>query len=252
MGHYVKSNDAAIYYEVYGDKKAETVVLLHGGMVGVPAEMSQLADKLISDYQIVLIATRGHGRSEVGKSIPSYEQKAEDINAVLEDLKIDRANFIGFSDGGYSALFFAERYPEKTDKVIGIGAGVWRKGFVQGGRTAMKSFEDLRNMDIRYWNEQQNGIRPEPERTAEWFDSTINYYNFVAVDEKIFGNIKAETLLLAGEKDANAPLDTVVEAYHMMANAQLGIVPDAPHGVLQTDFDTAYVMIQKFLGKSDK
>lgn len=250
-GHYIKSSDAKIYYEVYGNNKEKTIVLLHGGIVGSPEEMGQLADALKDEYQVILIATRGHARSEVGIAIPSYEQKADDVNVVLKDLNIAKADLLGFSDGAYTAYFFAEKYPQKVKHIIGVGAGVWRKGFVQGGRTAMKSFNDLKSMDERYWNEQLNGIRPEPENISEWFNSVIKYYNSVEVSDKIFRSIQAKTLLLAGEKDANAPLDTVIEAYHMIPNAQLGIIPDASHPVLQTDFPVVYYMIEKFLNGNE-
>ena len=244
-GRYVKSNDAKIYYEIYG--QGRPVVLLHGGLVGSPAEMSELADKLNETRQVILIATRGHARSEIGYDTPSYEQKAEDLNAVLVDLAIEKVDLIGFSDGAYTAYFFAKKYPQKVINLVSIGAGTWKKGFVQGGRSAMKSFEDLENFDKRYWSEQKNGIRPEPSRISEWFESVMKYYDSVVIDENIFKNIRSRSLVIAGEKDANAPLDTIIEAYKMFPNAQLGIIPNAPHSVLLTDFDMTWSMIRKFL-----
>ncbi len=62
-----------------------------------------------------------------------------------------------------------------------------------------------------------------------------------------FAHIQTPTLLLAGEKDQNAPLDTVLAAYRAMPKAQLAIVANAPHGVLQSDFSAAWAMIDKFL-----
>ena len=115
--------------------------MLHGGLVGSPAEMGELADHLKDNHQVILIATRGHGRSEIGHTTMSFEQKVDDVHAVLKD-----------------------------------GADV-------------------------------------------------------------FDAVKAKTLVLAGEKDANAPLQTVIDAYHLLPDAELGIVPNAPHSVLITDFD---------------
>lgn len=151
VGKYVTSNGARIYYEVYG--QGTPIVLLHGGLVGSPAEMGELADHLKDNHQVILIATRGHGRSEIGHTTMSFEQKVDDVHAVLKD-----------------------------------GADV-------------------------------------------------------------FDAVKAKTLVLAGEKDANAPLQTVIDAYHLLPDAELGIVPNAPHPVLTTDFDQAWPMIEKFLAK---
>jgi pimeloyl-ACP methyl ester carboxylesterase len=106
-------------------------------------------------------------------------------------------------------------------------------------------------MDARfaYRNEQLKDIRPESARAEEWFNSLNTYYDSVEVGADVFDAVKAKTLVLAGEKDANAPLQTVIDAYHLLPDAELGIVPNAPHPVLTTDFDQAWPMIEKFLAK---
>ena len=247
IGHYVKStDDTKIYYEAYGEGKP--VVLLHGGLVGSPNEMGQLADKLLKENrQVILIATRGHARSYMGNKVPSYEQKADDVNAVLADLKIDKVDLIGFSDGAYTAYFFDKAYPDKVNALVVIGAGVWKRGFVQGGRVGMNSFADLKSFDEQYWKEQLTGIRPETNCTDEWFNSVMDYYNSVEVGQEVFKKVNAKTFVIAGEKDMNAPLNTVIEAYHLLPNAHLAIIPNAPHPILMTDFDLVWNMIDKFL-----
>lgn len=63
-GHYVQAGDARLYYEVYG--KGEPIVLLHGGIMGYIDEMAGFIEKLKPDYQVIAMATRGHGKSEIG------------------------------------------------------------------------------------------------------------------------------------------------------------------------------------------
>ena len=105
------------------------------------------------------------------------------------------------------------------------------------------------NARFAYRNEQLKDIRPESARAEEWFNSLNTYYDSVEVGADVFDAVKAKTLVLAGEKDANAPLQTVIDAYHLLPDAELGIVPNAPHPVLITDFDQAWPMIEKFLAK---
>lgn len=125
--------------------------MLHGGLVGSPAEMGELADHLKDNHQVILIATRGHGRSEIGHTTMSFEQKADDVHAVLKDASIkDKVDVIGFSDGGYTGYYFAKQYPNEINRLIAIGAGKWDKGFVQGGRQMIKTFTDLKGFDERY------------------------------------------------------------------------------------------------------
>lgn len=84
-GHYVQVGDAKIYYEVYG--KGKPIFVFHGG-VGTPYEMGQMIDKLRKDYQVIVVSTRGHGRSEIGHSELTYEQKADDMVAVMKEVTV--------------------------------------------------------------------------------------------------------------------------------------------------------------------
>lgn len=244
-GAYVQSGDAKIYYEVYGT--GSPVVLLHGGIVGNPAEMGELADHLRPNHQVILISTRGHGRSEIGSVLPTYQQKAADVHAVLGKLGIPQADVIGFSDGAYTAYFFSAAYPQEVRRLIAIGAGIWPKGFVQGGLKLMHTFQDVRDMDTAYWQNQLTNVRPEPDRVQEWFDQTVAAYDQTIVDEGLLKTIPIPTLVVAGERDENAPLDTVIKAYRAIPHGELAIIPGAPHPVLLTDFSIVWPMISQFI-----
>lgn len=245
-GHYVQSEDAKIYYEVYGS--GEPVVLLHGGIVGSMVEMGEFADKLKDNHLVIMVNTRGHGKSDIGKVLPGYKQKAKDLHEVLSALNISKADVIGFSDGAYTGYQFAADYPQQINKLVAIGAGEWIKGFVQGGRkdrnTPLQSVIDL---DPRYWAEQAE-IRPQHDKMTEWYKQANQQYDQTIVGKSLFQAIHAPVLVLAGEKDMNAPLDTVIAAYKMLPNAQLAIIPGAPHPAFVVNFDAVWANIAPFLG----
>ena len=67
-------------------------------------------------------------------------------------------------------------------------------------------------------------IRPEPQRTAQWFRDANAVYNETQVSKETFGAIHAPTLLVVGEDDANAPLDTVLAAYRMLSDGSLSVI----------------------------
>ena len=71
VGHYVQADDAKIYYEVYA--KGQPIFVFHGGGVGTPYEMGSIIDRLRTDHQVVVVSTRGHGRSEIGHNPLTYE-----------------------------------------------------------------------------------------------------------------------------------------------------------------------------------
>lgn len=239
-GHFIKSNDAQIYFEIYG--KGKPVVILHGGIVGSPLEMGQFIDSLSQYYQVIAISTRGHGKSEIGSSVPSYEQKAKDVETVVNSLTSEKVTVLGFSDGAYTGYFFAKNYPEKISKLVAIGAGEWKKGFRKFDMTYTKALA----FDKEYWS-QQLQLRPEPKRIDEWFSSVNDYYNTVDIRQTVFEQIKCPVLVLAGEKDQNAPLNTVIDAYRILPNAQLGIIPGAPHPAFLVNFPAVWSCMLPFL-----
>lgn len=241
-GHYVQSGDAKIYYEVYG--KGKPIVVLHGGIVGSPLEMGQFIDSLSRKYQVIAVSTRGHGRSEMGSVVPSYEQKAKDVNAIIRSLTREKVTVLGFSDGAYTGYFFAKTYPDKTDKLIAIGAGEWKKGFRDFNFTSESAFA----MDESYWKQQLH-LRPEPQRFEEWFNTIGKYYNSVDLGQELFKNIGSPVLVMAGEKDQNAPLKTVIDAYFMLPHAQLSIIPNAPHPAFLVNFPAVWTSIIPFLNE---
>jgi len=246
-GHYVQSDDAKIYYEVYGE--GDPVILLHGGMFGSPEEYAELAADLVNNHQLILIATRGHAQSEIGHSLPTYEKKAEDVKAVMDDMHLVKAGFIGFSDGAYTAYTFIQKYPDMADFIVSMGAGIWKKGFVQGGRKDLHSFKDCIDMAPDMWKDQLENVRPEPERAEEWFDSMLEAFAETEYKKEVFENMHVPALLIVGEKDANAPMDSVIEAYSGMDNAQLGVIPNAPHTLMMSDYPVVREMILKFLSE---
>ncbi|MCC9168972.1 alpha/beta fold hydrolase [Pontibacter harenae] len=239
-GRYVKAGDAKIYYEVYG--KGESIVILHGGIVGSTLEMAQFIDSLSQSYQVIAVSTRGHGKSEMGSQVPSYERKAEDVNAIIKAVTKDSVTVLGFSDGAYTGYFLAASHPEKVKKLIAIGAGEWKQGF----RTFNNSREVLFGMDSIYFK-QQLTLMPEPQRFEEWLMTLNRYYNSISIGKETLGAIDCPVLVMAGELDQNAPLKTVIAAYEMIPKAQLSIIPNAPHPVFLVNFPAVWASMTPFL-----
>lgn len=244
-GHYVQADDARIYYEVYGI--GEPVLVLHGGMVGCSYEMGQLIDSLSTKYQVISVSTRGHGRSEIGHKPVTYEQRANDALAALNAVTDKSAALVlGFSDGAYTGYKLASMYPNRVKKLIAIGAGenlqVLRK--VMGNNV-----EAMKKADPAFMQSQM-ALMPEPERLQEYWDAMPEFYNDrMIADKKLFNSIKCPTLLISGELDPNAPLDTVLSAYRMIPDCSLAIVQGAPHQVMVTNFPAVWANIVPFLNK---
>ena len=79
-------------------------------------------------YRVIALDTRGHGKTPRGEAPFTIRQFAEDLKAFLDEKAIEKAHFLGFSDGGNIALCFAIKYPERVEKLILNGANLYPKG----------------------------------------------------------------------------------------------------------------------------
>lgn len=240
-GHYVQAGDARIYYEVYG--QGSPLVVLHGGGVGCIYEMGRFIDRLSEKYQVIAVSTRGHGKSEIGRRSITHKQRADDALAALTAVTDKPAIVLGFSDGAYSGYKLASLYPDKVRKLIAIGAGENIPALRQIPCTKV---EDIRKLDPAFINLQLK-LAPEPELLQAYWDDFFGFYNRLVVSKELFGSIRCPVLLIAGELDQNAPLATVLAAYHMIPKAQLAVIANAPHTAFISNFDAMWANIVPFL-----
>lgn len=91
--------------------------------------MGCIIDELRKNHEVIVMSTRGHGRSEIGHSPLTYKQKGEDVLAVMDAAHVKKAMIVGFSDGAYSAYETAVLAPERVERIAAIGAGTLRKGY---------------------------------------------------------------------------------------------------------------------------
>ena len=240
VGKYAQVSDAKIYYEVYG--KGAPVLILHGGGVGTPYEMGKFIDDLKKNYQVIVMSTRGHGRSEIGHNPLTYEQKADDALAVIKEVTNKPVKIIGFSDGAYTAYKIAAMYPAQVERVVAIGAGTLKEGYFSGEM----SLEGLAQIDSQFIDEQKK-IRPEPERWQEFCNDYMTFWNKMSVGEEIFTKIKCPVLLIVGDEDDHAPVITVLEAHQMINNSRLCVVPKAWHSAFIDNYEVTKSAIMPFI-----
>src|ERR1700733_5331698 len=99
---YVENEGARIWFSTYGS--GPTVVLLHGGLGHSGNWGYQVPALVRSGYRAVVIDSRGHGRSTREARPYSYELMASDVLAVMDDLHVEKAGLVGWSDGACTAL----------------------------------------------------------------------------------------------------------------------------------------------------
>lgn len=101
-----------VYYRVYGNKTGKGIVLIHGF-----PEDGSLWDNIIPLlsplFRVIIPDVPGSGKSRLNKTDVSIEELADSINIIIEAERFEEIIIAGHSMGGYIALAFADKYPEK-------------------------------------------------------------------------------------------------------------------------------------------
>lgn len=107
---------ARIWHAVFGSGPA--VILLHGGLGNAGNWGHQIQPLLDAGYQVIVIDTRGHGRSTRDGQPYTYQLLASDVVAVMDSLSIASASLVGWSDGACTALILADHHPDSVTGVL--------------------------------------------------------------------------------------------------------------------------------------
>ncbi len=123
---FVDHGQARIWFGTAGT--GAPVILLHGGLASSRTWGNQVADLVNSHHEVILIDSRGHGRSTLGLYPLSYELMQTDVVAVMDALHIKRASVVGWSDGAIVSIIMAMKSPSRVTRVYAFGANMNTNG----------------------------------------------------------------------------------------------------------------------------
>jgi pimeloyl-ACP methyl ester carboxylesterase len=116
---YAPVNGVRIWYAVFGH--GQPVVLLHGGLAN-SSYWGHLVPALSNEFQVIVIDSRGHGRSTRNVEPLGYDLMASDVLAVMDVLKLEKAAIVGWSDGAIIGLDIALHHPERLTRLFAFAA----------------------------------------------------------------------------------------------------------------------------------
>lgn len=119
---YALHDGARIWYATYGS--GPTVILLHGGLGHSGNWGYQVPALLQQGYRVLVIDSRGHGRSTRDERPYTYELMAADVLAVMDELQIAKAGLVGWSDGACIAMILGLRAPARVAGVYFFGCNM--------------------------------------------------------------------------------------------------------------------------------
>ena len=252
---YASVNGIKIYYEVHGEGRP--VVLLHGAFMTIEGNWGQLIPELSKTRKVIAIEMQGHGHTPFSDRKLSHAALAGDVEGVMDYLKIDSADVVGYSMGGSVAYKFAIQSPKRLKKLVIISSTYKSSGWLPEISKAFKSFkpEIFANSPMKT---AYDAVAPDKTKWTKFIEQMIAF----APEPFDFGDaniakISAPVLIIAGDNDG---LDKVelAKTYKLlgggvsadmgpMPKSQLAIVPSQSHVSLMMQTTTILSYLNSFL-----
>jgi pimeloyl-ACP methyl ester carboxylesterase len=241
-GRYADVRGIRMYYEIHGHGPA--LVLLHGG-TGNGTQFAKQIPAFAPHHRLVVPDLCAQGRTSDRPGPLTYHDMAEDVVALLATLNIERADFMGWSDGGIVGLDVAIHHPERVQRLVTFGANF--------------SPDGLQPADVA-WNDTAtaasfgDGTRlayvamaPDPSHYEAAMTKILTMWrtepNFTLEE---LGSIRSPTLVCAGEHDV-VRREHSEQLARTIPGARLWIVLGASHGAMLEQPDLVNRTVLEFL-----
>ena len=226
-------NEIQLYYIEQGE--GQPLILLHGNGENCDYLEHQIP-YFSSNYRVIAIDTRGHGKTPRGVKPFTIKQFAEDLHDFMDEKGIAKAILLGFSDGGNIALEFALKYPERVEKLVLNGANL----FPSGVKPRYQWPIEIGYHIAKLFSKKSK----EAKRNTELLGLMVNEPH---IDPSELGRLTMPVLVISGKKDMIKELHTKL-IYKSLPNAQLNII-EGDHFIAEKNPETFNNVVEHFLEK---
>ena len=235
MSGYVVHDGARLYYAVFHKGGGRPVILLHGGLSSSTSWGFE-APRLIPRHEVIVIDSRGHGRSSGLDRPLTYELMASDVFAVMDRLRVRKASVVGVSDGGIIGLVMALRDPTRVDRLFAWGANFnthaepttpWDPAMRAMGATFMAGVE----VDYRRLSPTPDGFPGLRKALGQMYRSEPN------LTPEDLGRIVSPTVIADGDHEQFISREHTELMARLIPRARLVIIPNVSHGGALQDLE---------------
>ncbi|HET9783300.1 MAG TPA: alpha/beta fold hydrolase [Candidatus Dormibacteraeota bacterium] len=266
---YARSGDVNIAYQVVGDGPIDLVLTFgwvsHLAYVWEEPSVARFLDRLASFTRLILYDKRGTGMSDRVHPLPTLEQRMDDIRAVMDAARSERAAVFGISEGGVVSALFAATYPERTLGLIINGSypsALSRPGYPWGMTREQYDRRIDRVRDLWGTGSGMEGYAPSqlnnPEVAAWWGKFTqisaspadaqnLLAMNFLIDIRDVLPTIRVPTLIIHANRDKVAPIEAGRYFAEHIPGARLVELDSIDHWAYFVDADIVIDEVQEFL-----
>jgi len=191
---------------------------------------------------VIIADSRDHGLSGSTGERLTYEQIADDLATLLTELKIEKADVLGHSDGGIVALLLAIRHPQKVNRVVSSAPNL------RPDTTAVRQ-EFLES--VRQQSAEAVSMLAKGDASRDWTRRKRQLDMMLEEPHISHGDlqrISAPTLIIGADSDV-MPLSHFVEIYEHIPQAQLFIIPGATHLMHRLEHELYNLVASRFLDR---
>lgn len=239
-GRYASVNGLRMYYEIHGTGRP--LVLLHGALCTIDGCFGKILPLLAKTRQVIAIEQQAHGHTADIDRPLTTEQMAEDTVALVRQLRIENADFFGYSMGAGIALQIALRYPHRVRKLVVAAAGYNREGFHPG---ILEGIEKLKPQDFAgsRWIEAYKKVAPNPNGWPGLLARVNQQVRaFKGWSPEAIRSIKAPTLVMIGDSDVIRP-EHAVQMFRLLGGGVAGDIAGLPRSQLAVLPGTTHVTL---------
>ncbi|MBR1175126.1 alpha/beta fold hydrolase [Bradyrhizobium sp. KB893862 SZCCT0404] len=214
-------NGIKVWYAMFG--RGEPVLLLHGGLANANYWGHQVR-ALQRHYQVIVMESRGHGRSTRNQEPYGYDLMASDVIGLLDHLGIKKTAIVGWSDGAIIGLDIAMKHPERVSRLFAFAANSDPSG------VADIASSEVFNAYIARAGEEYKRLSPTPTAYKSFVEEITKMWEsqpkWTASD---LAAIKVPTWIVDGDHDEAIKRENTEFMAANIPDAGLLIQPEVSH-----------------------
>jgi len=222
------------------------ILLLHGAL-GTKREIAPLAAAL-PNLRTRALDFSGHGERAIPAQGLSFEAFVSDIGDALDAARWEQAHLFGYSMGGYAAMRFAARFPERVRSVATLGTKyIWTP---EGLRQELGKLDPEKiEAKVPHFAKALS-LAHGQERWKEVVRATATLLTGLAatplLTDEVLATVRCPALLCVGDRDTTAvPEDTLATA-RKLPDAGAWVLPRTRHPFHEVDMDALVAQLTRF------
>ena len=213
------------------------LILLHGAL-GCKKQLATLKDILSATHNVLDMDFDGHGNKSMGAEF-SISWFSRNVLEMMNENQIEKADFFGYSMGGYVALNFAKDHPGRVGRIITLGTK-----FDWSIEAAEKEVKMLIPEKMEEKIPQFVAYLKKLHAATNWkllVNKTADLMLGLANGEKLrdehFNQIPHNVLICLGSLDRMVSKEESEHAAKVIPNATFRLIEDFQHPIEKVDFD---------------